>query len=353
MSEASGATMRETPETKMAGVPETMRAWVTEDEPGSLRLRTDEPTPRPLGDEVLVRVDACGLCRTDLHVIDRELPQHLEHVVPGHQIVGTVLQRGADAHRFAVGDRIGVAWLRRTCGRCGPCRSGAENLCQRSQYTGWDANGGFAEYAVVSQAFAYRLRSAIDPVRTAPLLCAGIIGYRALNRAALPDGGLLGIFGYGSSAGITAQIAHARGARVAVSTRGTGNRDRARDAGAVFVGDATAAMPEPLDSAIVFAPAGDLVPLALRATRPGGTVVLAGIHMTDLPSIRYEFLFGERDLRTVTANTRADGEALFRLAATLELRPAVTEMTFNRIAEAANGLRSGALSGSVVFAGWD
>ncbi|MFJ7288617.1 zinc-binding alcohol dehydrogenase family protein [Curtobacterium sp. NPDC098951] len=333
-------------------VPETMRAWVTESVPGSLRLRVDEPTPRPLGDEVLVRVEACGLCRTDLHVIDRELPEHLSHIVPGHQVVGTVVQRGVGAGRFVLGDRVGVAWLRSTCGRCDACRTGAENLCPRSSYTGWDANGGFAEYTVVPEAFAYPIAGTADAAGTAPLLCAGIIGYRALERAALPDGGLLGIFGFGSSAGITARLAAARGARIAVSTRGESNRRRARAAGAVFVGDAAEVGPDEVDSAIVFAPAGELVPVALRATKPGGTVVLAGIHMSDLPPMPYRLLFDERDLRTVTANTRADGAALFRLAATLDLAPEATVLPFSRLPDAVGDLRAGRLGGSIVLSAW-
>lgn len=331
-------------------VPTTMTAWVTDDAPGSL-LRQERPVPVPGRDELLVRVEACGVCRTDLHVIDQELPVHRPGVIPGHQTVGIVVATGADVREIRRGDRIGIAWLRRTCGSCRWCREGRENLCPFSTYTGWDADGGFAEYATVPEAFAYVLPASADPASIAPLLCAGIIGYRALVRANLPPGGLLGIYGFGSSAHITAQLAMAAGARVAAMSRGEPDRALARRLGAVFVGDATAEPPEPLDAAIVFAPAGELVPVALRAVSRGGTVVLAGIHMSDIPSLDYtDTLFCERDLRTVTANTRADGAALLRLAGTLDIAPMVTTFPFAKADEAVSALRSGTASGSLVLA---
>ncbi|MFH8250186.1 zinc-binding alcohol dehydrogenase family protein [Microbacterium sp. B2969] len=325
-----------------------MKAWVTPAH-GEL-VMTERPDPSPGDREVMIEVEACGICRTDLHVIDRELPEHRPSVIPGHQIVGTVADTGADVRRARRGDRVGIAWLRSTCGVCAWCMQGRENLCPSSTYTGWDEDGGFAEYAVAHEAFAYALRTDAPPAQVAPLLCAGIIGYRALSRAALPPGGSLGLYGFGSSAHLAAQVAAAAGARVFVLTRGEENRRLARELGAQFVGDERAEPPEPLDSAIVFAPAGELVPLALRATTRGGTVVLAGIHMTDVPTLDYSAdLFYERDLRTVTANTRADGAAFLRLAETLRLAPTVREYAFEDVHAAIDDLRSGRARGSLVM----
>lgn len=326
-----------------------MKAWKTTDSPGRLEL-TEVPVPEPGVGEVLVRVDAVGVCRTDLHVIDRDLPVHRPGVIPGHQVVGTVVAVGPEVIELAPGDGVGVAWLRHTCGVCRWCRSGRENLCPRSTYTGWDADGGYAEYMSASEAFVYRLPPLADAVRTAPLLCAGIIGYRALKRAALPPGGRLGIYGFGSSGHLTAQLAAASGAEIHVMTRGEGNRRLARELGAAFVGDALDMPPEPLDSAIVFAPAGEIVPAALKATAPGGTVTLAGIHMSDVPAMSYEeHLFHERDLRTVTANTRADGMEFLRLAERLHLSARITTYDFAEAATAVDDLRSGRASGSLVL----
>lgn len=325
-----------------------MRAWVTGPEPGALEL-SDRAVPRPAADEVLIKVAACGVCRTDLHVIDQELPVHRAGVIPGHQIVGTITEAGAAVRHLHPGDLVGVAWLRRTCGECQWCREGRENLCPLSEYTGWDADGGFAEYATAPAAFTYPIPAGLPAAEVAPLLCAGIIGYRALSRANLPSGGRLGIYGFGSSAHITAQLAQAAGARIFAMTRGDANQELARRLGADFVGDATAIPPEPLDSAIVFAPAGELVPVALQATERGGTVVLAGIHMSDIPAMGYtQNLFNERDLRTVTANTRADGAAFLRLARTLRLAPTVTSYPFDKTGDAIDDLRIGTAAGSLV-----
>ncbi|AJK68450.1 zinc-dependent alcohol dehydrogenase family protein [Corynebacterium marinum] len=326
-----------------------MRAWKTTDVPGRLEL-TEVSVPEPGAGEVLVKVEACGVCRTDLHVIDQELPVHRPGVIPGHQVVGIVEAVGSAVVELRPGDRVGVAWLRHTCGVCRWCRTGRENLCPNSTYTGWDADGGYAEYTTVPEAFAYRLPQLVDAVRTAPMLCAGVIGYRALKRAALPPGGHLGIYGFGSSGHITAQLAAASGAEIYVMTRGEANRQLARDLGAVFVGDTFDTPPEPLDSAIVFAPAGEIVPAALRATTPGGTVSLAGIHMSDVPAMTYgEHLFHERDLRTVTANTRADGIEFLRLAERLRLSARITTYGFDEAATAVADLRSGRASGSLVL----
>jgi len=328
---------------------ETMEAWTTTDIAGVLTL-TERPLPQPAPGEVLIRVEACGVCRTDLHIIDQELPVHRPGVIPGHQVVGIVSRAGDAVQHLRPGDRIGVAWLRSTCGVCRWCRDGSENLCPDSRYTGWNEDGGYAEFATVPEAFAYPVPADADPVKVAPLLCAGIIGYRALARAKLRPGGRLGLYGFGSSAHITAQLAMAAGAEVYVMTRGEANRDLARRLGAVFVGDATATPPLPLDSVIVFAPAGEIVPLALQATTRGGTVVLAGIHMSDIPAMAYEYnLFNERDLRTVTANTRADGAAFLRLAHTLRLAPTITRYPFTLAADAVNDLRAGVASGSLVI----
>ena len=325
-----------------------MRAWATGTVAGVLE-ETERPTPEPAADEILVKVEACGVCRTDLHVIDQELPVHRAGVIPGHQIVGTVAATGAAVRHLRIGERVGVAWLRRTCGACRWCREGRENLCPNSQYTGWDADGGFAEYTTVPEAFAYNFPAELDAAAIAPLLCAGIIGYRALTRSNLPPGGRLGIYGFGSSAHITAELAMAGGARIYAMTRGEGNRNLARNLGASFVGDATATPPDLLDAAIVFAPAGELVPLALQATDRGGTVVLAGIHMSDVPAMDYaRNLFNERDLRTVTANTRADGAAFLRLARSLRLTPTVTRYPFAQVGGAIDDLRTGQASGSLV-----
>ncbi|WP_343882554.1 zinc-binding alcohol dehydrogenase family protein [Leifsonia poae] len=326
-----------------------MRAWAAGENAGTIE-QVERDRPVPAGDEVLVEIMVCGICRTDLHVVDHDIPVHRPGVVPGHQAIGRVVGTGAVVSTLVDGDLVGIAWLRRTCGVCEWCRAGAENLCPRSEYTGWDADGGFAEYATVPEAYAYPLPSDVDLVELAPLLCAGIIGFRALHRANLPAGGVLGIYGFGSSAHVTAQLAMAAGARVFAMTRGEQNRELARTLGVAFVGAEAEQPPEPLDSAIVFAPAGGLVPVALAATKPGGTVALAGIHMTDIPQLDYSStLFHERDLRTVTANTREDGARFLRAARNLGLRPTVTPVDFNRLADALTDLRAGHVSGSMVL----
>lgn len=332
---------------------ESMRAWAVQ-RPGPVAQRPltldTRPVPEPADDEILVRVDACGLCRTDLHLAEGDLAPRRPGVVPGHQAVGRVIAGGPAVGRFGAGDRVGIAWLRWTCGQCPWCRRGAENLCPGSLYTGWDADGGFAEYAVVPAAYAYALPDAIDDVRAAPLLCAGIIGYRALRRAELPPGGRLGILGFGSSAHITAQIALAQGAEVHVMTRGEDARGLALELGATWAGGPREQPPVPLDSAIVFAPAGDLVPLALRALGRGGTVALAGIHMSEIPALDYDRdLFLERSLRSVTANTRADGEELLALAARIPLDVHTTTYGFDEVDRALADLAAGRVTGSVVI----
>jgi alcohol dehydrogenase, propanol-preferring len=302
-----------------------MQAWVVQRpgpvESGPLR-RVEREVPEPGPGEVRIRVRACGVCRTDLHLAEGDLAPRRPATVPGHEVVGVVDAVGPGTGRFAIGDRIGIAWLRGTCGRCRWCRTGRENLCPDAVFTGWDADGGYAEFAVVPEAFAYRLPDALDDVHAAPLLCAGIVGYRALRRAELPPGGRLGIYGFGASAHVVAQVAIAQGARVHVLTRSTAARDLALELGAASAGPANAPPPEPLDSAVLFAPAGELVPVALRALDQGGTLAVAGIHLSDVPGLNYAAeLFREKQLRSVTANTRADGEEFLRLAAALRVRP--------------------------------
>jgi propanol-preferring alcohol dehydrogenase len=305
----------------------------------------DIPEPGP--DELLVRVRACGVCRTDLHVAEGDLPPRLPDVTPGHEIVGEVVRQG---HRFAAGDRVGVAWLRGTCGVCAYCRRGAENLCPSSLYTGWDAHGGYTEYAVAPEAYVYALPGDRPDVEVAPLLCAGIIGYRALRRAALPPGGRLGIWGFGGSAHLAAQIALAEGAEVHVFTRAKAARELALELGAASAQDSFDPSPEPLDSAIIFAPAGELVPAALRRVDRGGTVAIAGIHLTDVPSLDYQAdLFQERQLRSVTSNTRADGEEFLRLADRLNLKVTVTPYALDEADRALADLAGDRVNGAAVL----
>ena len=293
---------------------------------------------------------ACGVCRTDLHLAEGDLAPRRSATVPGHEVVGIVDAVGTGAGRFAVGDRIGVAWLRGTCGRCRWCRTGRENLCPDAVFTGWDADGGYAEYAVVPEAFAYRLPEALDDVEAAPLLCAGIVGYRALRRAELPPGGRLGIYGFGASAHVVAQVAVAQGATVHVLTRSAQARALALELGAASAGAADAAPPEPLDAAVLFAPAGELVPVAMRALDQGGTLAVAGIHLSDVPSLNYAAeLFREKQLRSVTANTRADGEEFLRLAAALHVRPHVQPRPLAEADRALADLAADKITGAAVL----
>jgi propanol-preferring alcohol dehydrogenase len=282
----------------------------------------ERPDPEPGPGELRVRVRACAVCRTDLHVVTGDLQPRRLPIVPGHQVVGTVEDLGPGATRFRVGERVGIAWLRWTCGECADCRRGDENLCARSRYTGWDDDGGYAERAVVPEAFAYRIPDVFADDEAAPLLCAGIIGYRALRRSEVAPGGRLGIWGFGSSAHVTLQVALARGMEVYVSTRGESHRRLARELGASWAGDAAEQPPVELDGAILFAPAGELVPPALRSLRKGGTLALAGIYLSPVPSLTYEeHLFHEKRLTSVEANTRKDGEELLAAAASIPLRP--------------------------------
>jgi len=306
--------------------------------------------PQPEAGEIRVRVEACGICRTDLHVIEAELPPQLDEVIPGHQVVGVVDTLGRDARRFKPGDRVGIAWLRSTCGTCRYCRAGNENLCPEARFTGYHANGGYAEYAVVREEFAYALPATLTAAATTPLLCAGIIGFRALRRADVKPGGRLGLYGFGSSAHIAIQVARHWGCTVYVMTRGEKHQQLARDMGAAWAGAADAAPPDKLDSAILFAPAGALVLPALEALEQGGTLALAGIYLTDIPVLNYErHLFHEKNLRSVTANTRQDGEDLLRVAAEIPIRPHTTLFPLADANQALQQLKGDGIQGSGVL----
>jgi alcohol dehydrogenase, propanol-preferring len=330
-----------------------MRAMVLE-KPGSIDdspLRKREvPDPRPGEGEVLVRVQACAICRTDLHVIEGELPPIKPNIIPGHQAVGIVEKNGARSNRFAIGDRVGIAWLRWTDGACRYCRRGDENLCPQARFTGYTDDGGYAELAVAPEKFAYALPAKADAVALTPLLCAGIIGFRAIRRSELKPGGRLGLYGFGSSASITIQVAKHWKCPIYVMTRDVRHQALARELGATWVGSAMAQPPEKVDSAILFAPVGNLVPPALEALDMGGTLAIAGIHLSDIPALNYEkHLFHEKNLRSVTANTRADGEELLRLAAEIPLVPQTTTFPLRDANRALQQLKHDAIQGTGVL----
>lgn len=330
-----------------------MRAWWVR-EPGPIEsgplVWGERPDPRPGRRELLVSVRTCGVCRTDLHLAEGDLAPRMPDVVPGHEAVGIVTEAGEECVRFRVGDRVGVAWLGGTCGSCMFCRRGDENLCLSPVFTGWDRDGGYAEQLTVSEDFAYAIPPRFSDEQAAPLLCSGIIGYRALKRAAVPPGGRLGIYGFGGSAHLTAQMARHQGAQVYVMTRSEPARELARELGAVFVGDAYESPPDPLDSAILFAPVGDLVPPALKALDRGGTLAVAGIHLSDIPPLNYSAdLFYERQLRSVTANTRADGEEFWSLAAEIPLVPTTTAYPLAQADQALRDLAGNRVTGAAVL----
>jgi propanol-preferring alcohol dehydrogenase len=330
-----------------------VQAWVVDTpgpiESGPLR-RVERELPEPGPAQVRVRVSCCGVCRTDLHLAEGDLPPRRPRVTPGHEVVGVVDAVGAGAARFAVGERIGVAWLGRTDGSCRYCRRGDENLCTDPVFTGWDVDGGYADACLVDEAFGYRLPPKLEDEEAAPLLCAGIIGYRALRCAAVPPGGRLGIYGFGGSAHLTAQLALAQGMRVHVLTRGERNRALATALGADSVGGTADAAPEPLDGAILFAPAGELVPVALRALDRGGTLAVAGIWLSAIPCLDYaDELFQERRLRSVTANTRRDGEEFLHLAERLAIRATTVGYPMEKAPQALADLAHGRFGGAAVL----
>jgi propanol-preferring alcohol dehydrogenase len=332
----------------------TMSAWRVR-HPGPMSTspleRVNAPVPEPAPDELLVAVAVCGVCRTDLHVTEGDLPVHRSGVVPGHEVVGEVVAVGpAAGNDFSVGDRVGIAWLRHTCGHCWYCVRGRENLCPESRYTGWDADGGYAEFATVPAAFAHRLPDGYTDAELAPLLCAGIIGYRSLMRAELPEGGRLGIYGFGGSAHITAQVALALGAEVHVMTRGAHARELALALGAASAQGADDRPPVELDAAILFAPVGELVLPALEALDRGGTLAIAGIHLTDIPQLNYQrHLFQERQLRSVSSNTRADAREFLDFAGRHRIAVTTPEYPLSRADRALADLAAGRISGAAVL----
>jgi len=313
--------------------------------------RVTTEVPHPQADELLVAVRACGVCRTDLHVAEGDLPVHRPHVIPGHEVVGEVVGLGPEAGRlFSVGDRVGIAWLRHTDGICRFCVRGQENLCPESRYTGWDADGGYAEYATVPAAFAHHLPKGYSDAELAPLLCAGIIGYRSLLRAQLPRGGRLGLYGFGGSAHITAQVALAQGAEVHVMTRGEAAQKLALSLGAASVQGAADPPPVPLDAAILFAPVGELVLPALEALDRGGTLAIAGIHLSDIPVLNYQrHLFQERQLRSVTSNTRADAREFLAFAEKHHIEVSTPEYPMASADQALTDLAEGRIAGAAVL----
>ncbi len=325
-----------------------MRAMVLEAPRTPLMLR-ERPPPVPGEGQVLVRVAACGVCRTDLHVVDGELPDIRYPIVPGHEIVGHVMATGPGVSGLRDGDRVGIPWLGWTCGTCRYCRSGRENLCDAARFTGYQIDGGYADVTLADARYCFPLPSAFDDLHAAPLLCAGLIGHRAHRMAG--EARTIGIYGFGAAAHIMAQVARHEGQSVFAFTRpgDTAAQGFALDLGADWAGSSDEAAPEPLDAAIIFAPAGPLVPAALRAVRKGGTVVCAGIHMSDIPSFPYEILWGERTVRSVANLTRADGEDFLRLAAEVPVVTTVEAFALEGANEALTRLRDGALTGAAVL----
>jgi alcohol dehydrogenase, propanol-preferring len=325
-----------------------MNAMVLESQRRALHFR-ELPTPKPQPNQVLVKVNACAICRTDLHVVDGELADPKLPVVLGHQIVGRISALGEKVTVFRVGDRVGIPWLGYTCGQCGYCQSGRENLCNEARFTGYHLDGGYAEYAVADSRFCFRIPEGYPDLQAAPLLCAGLIGYRALTMA----GGArrLGFYGFGAAAHILIQVAHHQGREVYAFTRRGDIRGQtfARQLGAIWAGDSTQRIPQELEAALIFAPAGELVPLALQAVAKGGTVICAGIHMSDIPSFPYSMLWGERTVRSVANLTRQDGEQFLALAPQIPIQTEVQSFPLSAANEALEALRSGKIQGAGVL----
>ncbi|MGE5712378.1 MAG: zinc-dependent alcohol dehydrogenase family protein [Betaproteobacteria bacterium] len=317
--------------------------------PGQPLVLAERLVPRPGPGEILLRVHACGVCRTDLHIVDGELTEPVLPLVPGHEIVGVVVACGAGVTRFATGDRVGVPWLGSTCGTCPYCGGGRENLCDAPIFTGYTRDGGYAEHAVADARYCFALPPSLDDVHAAPLLCAGLIGYRALRLAG--DARRLGIYGFGAAAHVIAQVALWQGRAVYAFTRpgDLGGQAFARSLGCGWAGDSTQPPPEPLDAALIFAPVGALVPAALQATRKGGTVVCAGIHMSDIPTFPYRWLWGERSIRSVANLTRADGQEFLALAAQVPVRTTVEVFPLGKANAALDALRAGRVNGAAVL----
>ena len=312
-------------------------------------LYMDVPTPEPGDDEVLVKVSVCGVCRTDLHVVEGELAPRLPSVIPGHQVVGTITKRGKKAGKHAVGARVGIPWLHRTDQTCEYCTRGQENLCEKAQFTGWTVNGGYAEYIVAPEAFVYPIPEGFSDVDAAPLLCAGIIGFRALRLANLQKGDTLGIYGFGAAGHVCIQVARHWGIRVMVCTRESKHQKLARELGAEWVGGAYDTPPERLNAAIIFAPAGELVPAALAVLKKAGTLVLGGIHMSPIPSFPYELLYHERVVRSVANNTRQDGMDFLKVAAEIPIRTQTQIFDLKDANRALEALKHDAVRGAAVL----
>jgi propanol-preferring alcohol dehydrogenase len=317
-------------------------------ETNPLRL-AEVPKPKPAAGEVLIKVHACGVCRTDLHVVEGELPARKSPVIPGHQVVGVVEERGTGADRFQPGARVGIAWLRRTCGVCEYCRSGRENLCESAEFTGWTADGGYAEYVAAPQDFVYPLPEGLNDLHVAPLLCAGIIGFRTLRLSGAPPGGSLGMYGFGAAAHVAIQVARYWKMSVYALSRDARHRKLALELGAVWAGDSFDRPPVSLDAALIFAPAGELVIAALRTLKRGGVVALGGIHMSPIPSMDYGLLYHERVVRSVANNTRRDGDDFLKLAAEIPIHTEVREFALEEANQALNALKNDAIQGAAVL----
>ena len=307
------------------------------------------PIPEPRHGEVLIRISACGICRTDLHVVEGELPPKLPQVIPGHQVVGTIERHGPGAGKHAPGTRVGVPWLHKTCGVCFYCRSGKENLCERPLFTGYSVNGGYAEYMVADEDFVYPIPEGFSDTQAAPLLCAGIIGFRCLRISGIGEGGNLGIYGFGAAGHVCIQVARHWGAKVFVCTREEKHRRLSLELGAAWAGGAAAKPPEKLDASIIFAPAGELVPPALAALRKGGALVLGGIHMSDIPSFPYELIYQERSIRSVANNTRDDGHTFLKVAAEIPIKSETEIFPLGEANRALNALKHDGIRGAGVL----
>ena len=309
----------------------------------------DVATPQPKSGEVLVRVRACGVCRTDLHVIEGELPPRKSPVIPGHQVVGVVERQGENARRFGIGARVGVAWLHRTDGTCEYCRSGAENLCDNPLFTGYSVDGGYTEFIVAPEDFVYAIPEGFPDEQAAPLLCAGIIGFRSLRLSGIKAGGRLGFYGFGAAAHVAIQVARHWDVEVFAPTRDARHQKLALELGAAWAGGTLDEPPKKLDAAIVFAPAGEIVPAALKALKKGGALILGGIHMSPIPSFSYDLLYQERMIRSVANNTRKDGEDFLRVAAEIPIRTHAQIFPLNEANRALNALKNDAIPGAAVL----
>ena len=329
-----------------------MKAWTLKSpapvESNPLTLQ-DLPAPEPGPREVLVRVNACGICRTDLHVVEGELVPKRPSITPGHQVVGTIERLGPDAARYREGARVGIPWLHKTCGQCFYCRTGRENLCDAPEFTGYSVNGGFAQYTLADEDFVYPLPEGFADLQAAPLLCAGIIGFRCLRVSGIRAGSNLGIYGFGAAGHVCIQVARHWKANVFVCTREEKHRRLALELGAVWAGGTVERPPEQLDASIIFAPAGELVPSSLEALRKGGTLVLGGIHMSPIPSFPYALIYQERTIRSVANNTREDGHEFMRIAAEIPIRTEFQVFPFDQANQALNALKHDGIRGAGIL----